>query len=99
MLITCLVVWRASVMSRGYPGADQPLLRRPVAIVFNVSWMPLLDTLVVVARAVAAEQFDLHHVQRIEVREPVADAAGERRIVGEQVVRAGQPRVPPRARS
>ena len=44
-----------------------------------------LDQRVAVAGAVAAEQFDLHHVERVEVREAVADAACQRRVVDERV--------------
>ena len=43
-----------------------------------------------------AQQFDLHHVQRVEVGVAVADAASERRVGGEGVGRPGDPLVPRR---
>ena len=49
-----------------------------------VRWIARLRPLVGLPCAIAAQQLDLQVVQRIEIREAVADAARERRVVREQ---------------
>ena len=48
-----------------------------------------LDAVVGLAAAVAAQQFELQVVERIEVGQAVADGVGERRVVGEQRIAPG----------
>ena len=49
-------------------------------------WMPCHHVGIFVAGAVAAQQLDLHVVQRIDVGEAAADRAGEQRIALEQLL-------------
>src|SRR5262245_27891130 len=46
----------------------------------------LNNALIRLAVPIALEQFELHVIERIDIREPVADRAGERRVALEQAL-------------
>jgi hypothetical protein len=77
----------ASTRPAGAPDGLQPVLRRPAAMPLIDRWMPRCNrstsSFLAGCRrpaAVAAQQFHLQVVQRVQVREPVRDAARQRRI-------------------
>ena len=61
-----------------------PLLRSPAAMPLMLRWMPCTTSGSVVAGAMAAQQLDLHMVQRIDVGKAAADRARQQRIALEQ---------------